>query len=147
MEEFAACRTRQHWGRLFELKVAPLYCALMPRPVWERVGYLDERFGIGMFEDDDLSWRVRAAGFRVVGAEDCFVHHFGQGAFSKLDAREYQRIFDQNRRQYERKWHTTWQPHHARDGVRPVWEEERFHPASFCGGDAQRPVGRAAGTR
>ncbi len=93
MEEFAASLMRKYSGRAFELEVAALYCALIPRRVWESVGNLDETFAIGMFEDDDLSMRVRAAGYRVVAAEDCFIHHFGQGSFSKLDAGDYQRVF------------------------------------------------------
>ena len=134
MEEFAASLMRMNSGRVFELEVAALYCALIPRRVWERVGSLDESFAIGMFEDDDLSMRVRASGFRVVAAEDCFIHHFGQGSFSKLEAGEYQRIFEQNRLQYEQKWQTTWQPHRPRDGVRPAHEEVRFEPFTFCNG-------------
>ena len=133
MEEFGASLTRENSGRSFELEAAPLYCALMPRPVWECVGPLDEVFSIGMFEDDDLSMRVRAGGFRVVAAEDCFVHHFGQGSFSKLDAGTYQRIFEQNRLLYERKWGAKWKPHKPRDGVRPAFEEQRFEPGTFCG--------------
>lgn len=46
-----------------------------------------------MFEDDDYSVRVWNAHSRVVVAEDCFVHHFGQGSFSKLSNESYNRIF------------------------------------------------------
>ena len=35
----------------------------MPRAVWEKVGEMDTRYEIGMFEDDDLTLRVREAGF------------------------------------------------------------------------------------
>ena len=56
------------------------------RDVYERVGPLDERFEVGMFEDDDYSARVRQAGYRVVCAEDAFVHHFGEGSLGKLAA-------------------------------------------------------------
>jgi hypothetical protein len=76
--------------------------------------------------------RVRASGFRVVAAEDCFIHHFGQGSFSKLDSQEYQRVFDRNRQLYEQKWRTPWKPHRPRQGVRPAHEEKRFEPSSFC---------------
>ncbi|WP_321472004.1 glycosyltransferase [uncultured Paludibaculum sp.] len=132
MEEFAAALARGNQGRSFEIDVAALYCALVPRRVWEAAGGLDESFTIGMFEDDDFSMRVRAAGYRVIAAEDCFIHHFGQGSFSKLDADTYMRLFERNRKIFEDKWQTTWKAHQTRDGVRPAHEEERFEPGRFC---------------
>lgn len=138
METFAAHVTRTHCGESFDVEVAPLFCAITPKQVWERVGPLDETFEIGMFEDDDLSMRVRAAGFRVVAARDCFIHHFGQGSFSQLPNVECQRIFDQNRRAFEIKWGMTWRPHRPADGVRPAHEDERLDPAAFL--KSKRPA-------
>ena len=67
-----------------------------------------------MFEDDDYSARVRQAGYRVICAEDAFVHHFGQASFKRLSAAEYQAIWDRNQRLFEEKWGRPWQPHHPR---------------------------------
>ena len=131
MEQFAIDIHRKHRSETMELRVAPLFCSLVPQAVWTRVGELDESFGMGMFEDDDFSMRIRAAGYRVVAAEDCFVHHFGQGSFSKVPSEAYNLLFEKNRRRMEEKWHETWQPHRTRAGVRPAFEEERFHPAAF----------------
>ena len=133
MELFAARTARSHAGETFDVEAVPLYCVLMPTFVWDRTGELDEKFEIGMFEDDDLSLRVRAAGFRVAAAQDCFIHHFGQGSFSKLPNEDYQRVFDRNRELFEAKWNRTWEPHRPRSGVRPAHEEKRFDPRSFCG--------------
>lgn len=35
----------------------------MTRAVFEAIGGLDERFGLGFFDDDDLAERARRAGF------------------------------------------------------------------------------------
>jgi O-antigen biosynthesis protein len=84
----------------------------MRRDTYEHVGPLDERFKVGMFEDDDYSRRVRAAGRRVVCAADVFVHHVGQAAFRTLIRnREYDALFEYNRRAYEQKWNVQWRPH------------------------------------
>ncbi len=131
MEDFAAERTRAYRGQVLDMRVAPLFCALVPRAVWDRVGPLDSTFGMGMFEDDDFSMRIHAEGLRVVAAEDCFVHHFGQGSFSKLPSETYNRTFERNRALMEAKWKAPWQPHRTRPGVRPAFEEQRFHPATF----------------
>jgi GT2 family glycosyltransferase len=89
-----------------------MFCVAMRREVFDKVGTLDERFGVGMFEDDDYSVRVKQAGFRLICAADVFVHHFGQAAFGKLiKSGDYDRIFEENQRQYEAKWQTAWQPH------------------------------------
>ena len=106
----------------------------MPRTVWDQVGEMDTRYEIGMFEDDDLSLRVRQAGFGIWAAEDCFIHHFGQGSFSKLPSETYNRIFEANRKRFEEKWKHPWVAHHTRPGVRPPWEEKRFTPAEFFPG-------------
>jgi GT2 family glycosyltransferase len=117
LEEFAETYTRAHEGRLFDIRVAAMYCVAMRREVFEKVGPLDENFGQGLFEDDDYSHRVRLAGLRVVCVEDAFVHHFGQASFKKLSQREYQEIWDRNQKYYEQKWAKPWEPHTLRSGT------------------------------
>src|SRR6202034_1369930 len=95
------------------------------------VGGVDEAYAIGMFEDDDLSRAVLKGGLRVCVAEDCFVHHFGQGSFGKLPSKEYDRIFETNRRSYEQKWQEPWQPHKLRPHARPLVEERGYDPRTF----------------
>jgi GT2 family glycosyltransferase len=107
---FAAERARTHAGRRRELPMLELFCAAMPRALFEAIGGLDERYRVGLFEDDDLAMAVRARDRRVVLAEDAFVHHFGGAAFSRLPPSRYLRIWWQNRRQFEAKWGTRWQP-------------------------------------
>ena len=47
----------------------------------DAIGLLDERFGIGCFEDDDYCLRAIQAGFRAVIAGDAFIHHYGGRTF------------------------------------------------------------------
>jgi GT2 family glycosyltransferase len=84
-----------------------------------------------MFEDDDFSYRIRKAGLRIVAAEDCFVHHFGQGSFAKLTRPFYQEVFRTNLRRFEEKWSVQWTPHQYRPGV--TAEEGCYRPADFAG--------------
>jgi len=132
MERFARARSREFRGQAISIDVAPLFCAMMPRAIWNRVGGLDASFGIGMFEDDDLALRVRNDGFRVAAAEDCFIHHFGQGSFSKLTNESYNRVFEANKSRFEEKWSVPWKPHRTRPGVKPAFEDTRFDPAHFA---------------
>ncbi len=131
MERFARALAVAKYRQKAEISVAPLFCAAMPRAVWERVGGMDTRYEVGMFEDDDLSLRVRGLGLGVFAAEDTFVHHFGQGAFSRLSPEAYNRIFEANRKRFEEKWGRPWVAHRTRPGVRPAHDEKRFEPAEF----------------
>ena len=132
MEEFAMRVARDSRGKTLDVDVAPLFCAGMRRDVYDAVGGLDAGYEVGMFEDDDLSLTVRRRGLRIAIAEDCFVHHFGQGSFAKLPTSEYDRVFARNRRRFETKWGRNWVPHRPRPHTRPAFEEQRFSPTDFC---------------
>lgn len=115
MEAFADSQTAQHAGQAFDIPMLAMFCVAMRRDVFEQIGFLDEAFGIGMFEDDDYSRRIHQAGYRIVCAEDAFVHHYGQASFKKLiDSGEYQKLWDKNQSYFESKW-GKWTPHSHRN--------------------------------
>ena len=112
MEAFAKEYTWTRWRQVADIHMLAMFCLAMRRDVYERVGPLDEQFGIGMFEDDDYSIRLQRSGYRVICAADAFVHHFGQAAFGKLiESGQYNAIFDENRRRFEAKWQWPWEAH------------------------------------
>jgi GT2 family glycosyltransferase/glycosyltransferase involved in cell wall biosynthesis len=111
MQEFVDGYTETRQGQLFDISMLAMFCVALRRDILEEVGFLDEAFGIGMFEDDDYSRRVQASGYRTVCAEDAFVHHYGQASFRKLIASgEYQALWDENQAYFESKW-GAWQAH------------------------------------
>jgi GT2 family glycosyltransferase len=119
MEAFAAKYTWSRDGQVADIHMLAMYCVALRRETYQRVGPLDERFGIGMFEDDDYSLRVRRSGLWVICALDVFVHHFGESSFGKLvKSGQYKKLFEINRRHYEAKWNVKWVPHRA--GSLPV---------------------------
>ncbi|MFP6665571.1 MAG: glycosyltransferase [Deltaproteobacteria bacterium] len=108
---FAEDWARVHQGQRYPIDVLAMYCVALPRRVFAEVGPLDERYGVGMFEDDDYSHRIRAAGYRVVCAEEVYIHHAGRASFRKLSDARYRALHDQNREIYEDKWACHWRPH------------------------------------
>jgi len=79
------------------------FCLLFRRELWERTGYLDEGFHIGNFEDDDYNVRVRLQGYRLVIAQDAFIHHYGSVSMRSLGER-LQEVHEGNESYYSDKW-------------------------------------------
>ena len=104
--EEARKRAARLRGRAFAIPTLAMFCFAFRRDVLERVGPLDEGFGVGTLEDDDYALRIGRAGLRLLCAEDVFVHHFGQATFGDLvpDGR-YHRLLRENRARFEAKWH------------------------------------------
>ena len=50
-------------------------CILVPRAIWEQVGGFDERFAPAYYEDADLAFAIRAAGYRTVYEPRAVVTH------------------------------------------------------------------------
>ena len=96
------------WGRAHDRKLIDTdrligFCLLIRREVIDAIGRLDERFGIGCFEDDDYCLRTILAGWRAVIAQDAFIHHFGGRTFvgSGLD---HAGILHENEQRFLEKW-------------------------------------------
>jgi len=115
LERFAEVYAREHRGRTFEIPMLAMYCVALRRSLLDRIGMLDERFGIGLFEDDDFALRARRAGGKLICAEDVFVHHWGQATFSTMTIAEYEALFDRNRQKFESKWSVKWKPPQSRN--------------------------------
>ncbi len=114
-DAFARRYTFAHEGESFDIAVLAMYCVALRQDTLAELGELDERFRYGMFEDDDYAVRVRQAGYRVVCAEDSYVHHFGSSSFGKMSEEAYTQLFEANRRLFEEKWATKWLPHKYRE--------------------------------
>jgi GT2 family glycosyltransferase/glycosyltransferase involved in cell wall biosynthesis len=111
---FAARRSAGYTGISFKIKVLALYCSMISRDLFNRLGGLDEQFRVGMFEDDDLAMKINQAGLQLLCAEDVFIHHFHGASFNKIEDQELQRIFYENKLKFETKWGIKWQPHQNR---------------------------------
>ena len=66
---------------------------------------LDERFGMGFFEDDDLCFRARDAGYELLVALDVYIHHRGSTTF-KAAGIETGQLLRENFAKFQAKWGT-----------------------------------------
>jgi GT2 family glycosyltransferase len=126
IDDSAESYTRERVGMTFDIRLLALFCVALRRSTLEEVGLLDERFGIGMFENDDYALRVSERGYTILSAEDVFVHHWARASFSRLDSDCYHKLFKENRPKFEHKWSRAWDPHRARDH----WDSAAIEPVS-----------------
>jgi GT2 family glycosyltransferase/tetratricopeptide (TPR) repeat protein/2-polyprenyl-3-methyl-5-hydroxy-6-metoxy-1,4-benzoquinol methylase len=96
------------WGKRFDGRREAVeslsgVCLLIRREVIDKVGLLDERFGIGCMEDEDYCLRAKRAGFRAVVATDAYIHHFGHRTFLG-DGVDFDALQQRNLATFRSKW-------------------------------------------
>jgi GT2 family glycosyltransferase len=124
--ELARRRVDAHAGDWLEVRTPAMFCLAMRRQTYLRLGPLDERYEVGLLEDDDYAERARGAGYQLRCVEDTLVHHFGEASFGKLVAGgEYARILRANQQRYAEKWGHEWEPYGRRRN--PRYEREAEH--------------------
>ena len=113
MQDFAADYNKSN-PELWEKRTTLIgFCYLFKREVLEKVGFLDDRFSPGNYEDDDYSLRILRAGYDLLLCRDTFIHHFGKASFKKNlstqnaaeMAQRYNSLLERNGDLFEEKWH------------------------------------------
>jgi GT2 family glycosyltransferase len=115
-KEFINLGLVQHYNnyrKQYELREGSLafFCIAIRRSIIKEIGYLDENFGYGWFEDDDYCLRVRQAGYITIIADDVLIHHEHSASFNKLEEKFRLKLFETNRLYFEKKHNTKWIPH------------------------------------
>ncbi len=129
---FAERIAREHKGQVEEVDRLVAVCLAARRRLFEEVGLLDERFGLGNYEDDDLCLRVRMAGYRLLWAKDVYLHHIGSQTFAAVQV-DYDNLLRRNREVLRRKWDVRT---HAPERLRHLLVME---PAAPSEREASRP--------
>lgn len=81
------------------------YCILIKRAVMERIGLLDEEYGMGYYDDDDYSVRAIRAGFKCVRANGVLVRHLRDTTFSSVFTDKKRReLHEKNKKLFYSKW-------------------------------------------
>lgn len=79
------------------------FALLLKRTVLEKIGYLDERFSPGNFEDNDICLRIILGGHRNVLCRNSFIIHWGSKSFGKVPEK-YSNILEINEKKFFEKW-------------------------------------------
>ncbi len=112
------------------------FCLLVRKSLVDEIGLLDERFGLGNFEDDDYCRRAGQAGYRAVIARDAFVHHFGS-VTHRAEGIDHNALLEKNGKLFRekcRKKEEQVEPDESDDGADTIREEPRFSVKAAKGG-------------
>ncbi len=101
VDEYAA-KLKQLKGQYIELGSSVGFCMLMKRRLFEEIGYLDEIYRGGNFDDTDYSRRAEKKGYFSVRAKGAYVYHEMKSSFAKI--RDYEESFSRNRDIYNSRW-------------------------------------------
>jgi len=79
--KFAQGIRRTYKGRLTPRYRVAGFAVLMRKTLYEEVNGLDESFGTGNYEDDDLCLKVQEKGYAIMVDEGVFIHHYRSQTF------------------------------------------------------------------
>ncbi|RKY29415.1 MAG: hypothetical protein DRP74_08865 [Candidatus Omnitrophota bacterium] len=92
-------------GQYIETDWARGFCILIKREVIDKIGYFDEVYSPGYFDDHDFSVRAIKKGFRCLRSRASFVWHYRNITFQeKLKNEAFNRVFERNRKIFYQKW-------------------------------------------
>lgn len=79
------------------------FCMMIRRQLLDEIGLLDENFGIGNFEDDDICIRTILNGKSLYMLESTFIYHYGSVTFRGNNL-NYKKIMEDNMKYFLTKW-------------------------------------------
>ena len=89
--------------------VANGVCFMVKRQVFDQIGFFDEKFRIGQFEDSDFFRRATLAGFALAMTGSSFLHHFGSITQNSIRRTQTAGPYEEeNRKYFRQKWRLTW---------------------------------------
>lgn len=101
--EFSQKIRKLYRGRLTPRYRIAGFAVLMKKALYEKAGGLDESFGTGNYEDDDLCLKVREKGYAIMADESVYIHHYRSQTFieNKID---YKNSIVMNDSKFRQKW-------------------------------------------
>ncbi len=97
-----AATLERYKGEYMEMNQCQGFCMLVKRELIDKIGVLDEAYGVGGYDDTDYSIRAHKAGYRSVSIRDSYVYHRIHASFDEAGNRE--EVVKRNRSIYYGKW-------------------------------------------
>lgn len=79
------------------------HCMLIKRKVISKIGFLDESYGIGNYDDIDYCRRAKKENFKIGLIKEVFVYHFCHTTFKELKI-NVNDLIKKNKKIFNQKW-------------------------------------------
>ena len=106
LDAFATTRPQRDINPVTYFQRIVFFFTLFKTRVLQEIGFLDEIFGKGNFEDDDYCIRVKLKGLKSAYDNSVFIHHYGSRGFGKNPA-EFKELLQKNGQKFLKKWNLT----------------------------------------
>lgn len=101
--DFAAQFNRGNVDPAVYFKRIVFFCTVFKKEVLSKVGFLDEIYEGGNYEDDDYCMRIHKKGFKTTIDNTVFIHHYGSQTF-KHNKIEFGKTMEINGQRFMKKW-------------------------------------------
>ncbi len=101
--DFAGQWRALHKGQVTPRRRLAGFVMLTNREIYTAIDGFDEIYGLGNFEDDDISLKIRRAGYALMVHDGTFIHHFGHSSF-KANNIDLLASLKENEKIFRKKW-------------------------------------------
>jgi len=105
IDDYGRLVEKKHRGDYIETDWARGFCVVLKKAVVDKIGNIDEIYGLAYFDDVDFSVRAIEAGFLVALALDTYVyHHRNVTFFQVLKGGKWNALHEKNKLIYYKRW-------------------------------------------
>ncbi len=103
LDDYAGSFRKKNRGRRIPSRTISGFCMLFKRDLVEKIGFFDENFRAGSFEDQEFCFRAALEGYRNLIAGDVFIHHYGCKSLMEKSANDNS-TNSHNKKLFAEKW-------------------------------------------
>ncbi len=100
---FAKSWRKQHRGQVTPRRRLAGFVLLTSKNIFNEIDGFDEIYGLGNYEDDDISLKIRQAGYALMVHDGTYIHHFGSSSF-KANNIDLLASLRENEKIFKKKW-------------------------------------------
>ena len=103
LDAWAKERTQYITQQITYFRRIVFFFTLFRSEIMPKIGFLDERYEQGNFEDDDYCIRAVKAGLKTAFDNTVYIHHYGSQTFKENNL-DFTQVYEKNQKKFMQKW-------------------------------------------